>query len=43
MPRSSTSASRSSARSWTCGFRRKPATHSDAKPANVPIWCRPLG
>ncbi|WP_246750872.1 hypothetical protein [Methylorubrum rhodesianum] len=20
-----------------CGFRRKPATHSDAKPANVPI------
>ncbi|MBX9934754.1 MAG: hypothetical protein K2Y56_25125 [Methylobacterium sp.] len=20
-----------------CGFRRKPATHSDAKPASVPI------
>jgi hypothetical protein len=25
------------ARACLCGFRRKPATHSDAKPASVPI------
>jgi iron complex outermembrane receptor protein len=28
---------RGSGLSRNCGFRRKPATHSDAKPANVPI------